>query len=79
MNPYQPPSPSEPSIEDRLERLEAKLGDSKPAGFEDLLLSVFAFLAIILTGAMLFDLLTRAGRWPTRYITGMGVCSEFLF
>ena len=62
MNPYQPPSPSEPSIEDRIARLEAKLGDSKPAGLEDLLLSVFAFLAILLTGAMLFDVLTRAGR-----------------
>ena len=62
MNPYQPPSPSEPSIEDRIARLEAKLGDSKPAGLGDLLLSVFAFLAILLAGAMLFEVLTRAGR-----------------
>ena len=62
MNPYEPPSPSEPSLEDRIERLEAKLNDSKPPGFEDLLLSAFAIMAIILTGAMLFDVLTRAGR-----------------
>lgn len=62
MNPYEPPQPSGPSLEDRIERLEAKLGDSKPPGSTDLLLSVFAILAIILTGAMLFDVLTRAGR-----------------
>ena len=61
-NPYQPPSPSKPSLEDRIERLEAKLGDSQPAGSTDLLFSVLAILAIILTGAMLFDVLTRAGR-----------------
>ena len=61
MNPYQPPSPSEPSLEDRIERLEAKL-DGQPAGSTDLLFSVLAILAIILTGAMLFDVLTRAGR-----------------
>ena len=61
-NPYEPPSPSEPSIEDRIARLEAKLGKSKPAGSTDLLFSVLAILAIILTGAMLFDVLTRVGR-----------------
>ena len=61
-NPYQPPSPSEPSLEDRIERLEAKLDGGKPAGPTDLLLSAFAILAMILTGAMLFDVLTRAGR-----------------
>ena len=62
MNPYEPPSPSEPSLEDRIERLEAKLGKSEPPGSTDLLLSAFAILAIILTGAMLFSVLTRAGR-----------------
>ena len=62
MNPYEPPSPSDLSLEDRIERLEAKLGDSQPPGSTDLLLSAFAILAIILTGAMLFDVLTRAGR-----------------
>ena len=62
MNPYQPPSPSEPSLEDRIARLEAELDGSKPAGSTDSLLAVFAIMAIILTGAMLFDVLTRAGR-----------------
>ena len=62
MNPYEPPSPSEPSLGDRIARLEAKLGKSQPPGPTDLLLSAFAILAIILTGAMLFDVLTRAGR-----------------
>ena len=61
-DPYEPPSPSEPSLEDRVARLEAKLGDSKPAGLTDLLFSVLAILAIILTRAMLFDVLTRANR-----------------
>ena len=59
MNPYQPPNPSEPSLEDRIARLEAKLGDSKPAGF---LLSSFVILIVMAAGAMLFDVLTRAGR-----------------
>ena len=62
MNPYEPPSPSEPSLEDRIARLEAKLDGGKPAGSTDSLLAVFAIMAIILTGAMLFDVLTRAGR-----------------
>jgi len=62
VNPYEPPRPSEPSLEDRIARLEARLGDSKPAGSTDSLLAVFAIMAIILTGAMLFDVLTRAGR-----------------
>ena len=62
MNPYEPPSPSEPSLEDRIARLEAKLDGSKPAGSTDSLLAVFAIMAIILTGAMLFDVLTRANR-----------------
>ena len=62
MNPYEPPSPSEPSLEDRIARLEAKIDGGKPAGLTDLLFSVLAILAIILTGVMLFDVLTRAGR-----------------
>ena len=62
MNPYEPPSPTEPSLEERIEKLEAKLDGSKPPGSTDLLLSAFAILAIILTGAMLLDVLTRAGR-----------------
>ena len=62
MNPYEPLSQPEPSLEDRIARLESKLGESKPAGSADLLLAVFAILASILTGAMLFDVLTRAGR-----------------
>ena len=62
MNPYEPPSQPEPSLEDRVARLEAKLGESKPAGSTDSLLAVFAIMAIILTGAMLFDVLTRANR-----------------
>ena len=61
-NPYQPLRLSEPSLEDRIERLEAKLDGSKPVGSTDLLFSVLAILAIILTGAMLFDVLTRANR-----------------
>ena len=59
MNPYEPPSPSEPSIEDRLERLEARLADSKPAGF---VLSSFVILIVMAAGAMLFWIATRAGR-----------------
>ena len=59
MNPYQPPSPSEPSIEDRLARLEARLGDSKPAGF---VLISFVILIVMAAGAMLFWIATRAGR-----------------
>ena len=62
MNPYEPPTPSEPSLEERIERLEAKLDGSKPAWSTDSLLAVFAIMAIILTGAMLFDVLTRANR-----------------
>ena len=58
-NPYEPPSPSEQSLEDRIERLEAKLDDSKPAGF---LLSSFVILIVMAAGAMLFWIATRAGR-----------------
>ena len=59
MNPYEPPSPSEPSLEDRIARLEAKLGESKPAGF---VLSSFVLLVVMAAGAMLFYIATRAGR-----------------
>ena len=59
MNPYEPPSPSEPSLEDRIERLEAKLSDSKPAGF---LLSSFVILIVMAAGAMLFWIATMVGR-----------------
>jgi hypothetical protein len=61
-NPYDPPSQPEPSLEDRIARLEAKLDGSNPAGSTDSLLAVFAIMAIILTGAMLFDVLTRVNR-----------------
>ena len=59
MNPYDPPTPSEPSLEDRIARLEARLGDSKPAGF---VLSSFVLLIVMAAGAMLFWIATRAGR-----------------
>lgn len=59
MNPYEPPSPSEPSLEDRIARLEAKLGESKPAGF---VLSSFVILIVMAAGAMLFYMVTRASR-----------------
>ena len=59
MNPYQPPSPSEPSLEDRIARLEAKLGDSQPAGS---VLSSFVLLVVMAAGAMLFYIATRANR-----------------
>ena len=58
-NPYEPPSPSEPSLEDRIERLEAKLSESKPASFVE---SVFAFLMVMGAGAILFYVATRLGR-----------------
>ena len=59
MNPYEPTRPSEPSLEDRIERLEAKYGDSQPAGF---VLSSFVILIVMAAGAMLFYIATRAGR-----------------
>ena len=59
MNPYEPPGPSEPSLEDRIARLEEKLGDSQPAGF---VLSSFVLLIVMAAGAMLFYIATRAGR-----------------
>jgi len=59
VNPYDPPTPSEPSLEDRIARLEARLGDSKPAGF---VLSSFVLLIVMAAGAMLFWIATRAGR-----------------
>ena len=62
MNPYQPPSPSEPSLEDRIARLEAKYADSQLAGPIDFLIGVFAILMIMAAGAMFFYIATRAGR-----------------
>ena len=59
MNPYEPPGPSEPSLEDRIARLEEKLGDSQPAGF---VLSSFVLLIVMAAGAMLFYIATRANR-----------------
>lgn len=59
MNPYEPLSQSQKSLEDRIEKLEAKLVDSKPAGF---LLSSFVILLIMASGAMFFYIATRAGR-----------------
>ena len=59
MNPYQPPSPSEQSLEDRIEQLEAKLDGGNPAGF---LLSSFVILVVMAAGAMFFWIATRAGR-----------------
>ena len=59
MNPYQPPSPSDLSLEDRIERLEAKLDGGNPAGF---LLSSFVILVVMAAGAMFLWIATRAGR-----------------
>ena len=62
MNPYQPPSPSEPSLEDRIEKLEEKYADSQLAGPMDFLIGVFVIVMIMAAGAMLFYIATRAGR-----------------
>lgn len=62
MKPYEPPESSEPSLEDRIERLERKYGDSRLAGPVDFLLSVFGILVIMAIGAILFAVATRAGR-----------------
>ncbi len=59
MNPYQPPSPSEPSLEDRIERLEERIDGSRSASFIE---SVFAFLMVMGAGAILFYVATRLGR-----------------
>lgn len=59
MNPYEPPQPSERSLEERIERLEAKLCDSKPAGFA---VSALAVLLIMAAGAMLGWVAMRVGR-----------------
>ena len=59
MNPYEPPSPSEQSLEDRIERLEERIDSSRPASFIE---SVFAFLMVMGAGAILFYVATRIGR-----------------
>ena len=62
MNPYEPPGPSEPSLEDRVARLEAKYIETQPMGFVEVVASVLAFVMIMAAGAMLFYIATRAGR-----------------
>ena len=62
MNPYEPPGPSEPSLEDRIARLEAKIGEANPMGFVEVVASVLAFVMIMAAGAMLFYIATRVGR-----------------
>ena len=62
MNPYEPPSPSEPSLEERIERLEAKYSETQPMGFVEVVASVLAFVMIMAAGAMLFWIATRVGR-----------------
>ena len=62
MNPYQPPSPSEPSLEDRIARLEAEYSETQPMGFVEVVASVLAFVMIMAAGAMLFHIATRVGR-----------------
>lgn len=58
-NPYEPPTPSEPSLEDRIERLEARIEDNRPAS---LLEQLFGFLVIMGSGAFLFYVATRLGK-----------------
>ena len=58
-NPYEPPSPSEPSLEDRIERLERRIEDNRPAS---LLEQLFGFLVIMGSGAFLFYVATRLGK-----------------
>ena len=58
-NPYDPPSPSEPSLEDRIARLEARIEDNRPAS---LLEQLFGFIVIMGSGAFLFYVATRLGR-----------------
>ena len=62
MNPYEPPSSSEPSLEDRVARLEAKYSEAHPMGFVEVVASVLAFVMIMAAGAMLFYIATRANR-----------------
>lgn len=58
-NPYEPPTPSEPSLEDRIERLERRIEEMRPASFLE---NVFGFLLIMGTGAFLFYVATRLGK-----------------
>jgi len=62
MNPYEPPQPSEPSLEDRISRLEKRYGESHYSIFLEVVASVLAFVMIMAAGAMLFYIATRAGR-----------------
>ena len=59
MNPYEPPIPSDLSLEDRIERLEARIEDNRPAS---LLEQLFGFIVIMGAGAFLFYVATRLGK-----------------
>jgi hypothetical protein len=61
-NPYEPPSLSDLSLEDRIARLEAKYGEAHPMGFLEVVASVLAFVMIMAAGAMLFWIATKVGR-----------------
>ena len=58
-NPYEPPTPSDLSLEDRIERLEARIEDNRPSS---LLEQLFGFLVIMGSGAILFYVATRLGK-----------------
>ena len=58
-NPYEPPTLSELSLEDRIERLERRIEDNRPAS---LLEQLFGFLVIMGSGAFLFYVATRLGK-----------------
>ena len=58
-NPYDPPTPSELSLEDRIERLEARIEDNRPASFIE---HVFGCLLIMGSGAFLYFVATRLGK-----------------
>lgn len=61
-NPYEPPTPSDLSLEDRIERLERKNEGGQIAGPADFLLSAFGVLVIMAMGAILFAVATRLGK-----------------
>ena len=58
-NPYEPPTPLDLSLEDRIERLERRIEDNRPASFLE---NVFGFLLIMGTGAFLYFVATRLGK-----------------
>ena len=62
MNPYEPPSQQEPSLEDRVARLEKRYGESHYSIFLEVVASVLAFVMIMAAGAMLFYIATRVNR-----------------